>query len=93
MHHEHGALTVEFLAAIKAKIVEIIDTARFKHWESTPNGCAELQAMYEAVDDSADCMESVVRAINDGDYSEARRLALMSLERLNEHAETLKGLM
>lgn len=79
--------------SVLTTLLKKADALRFKVYEATPNGSAKLQAVYQAVDDGADTMEAVIRALDDGDTDEARRLAMLGLRSLNEHAEELKGLM
>lgn len=82
-----------FIDALAKLIAGAIDSARYRYWLQFQNGNAELLAAHEAIDDAFDCVESVARAINDGDTDEALRLCRMSMERLEEHTETLRGLL
>lgn len=75
------------------RLLASLDRLRFRLYEATPNGSTKLQAIYQTVDDAADSFEAIVRALDDGDTDEARRLALLGLASLDEHATTLKGLM
>jgi hypothetical protein len=70
-----------------------IDEWRYRYWKRFQNGSVELQQAYEAVDDTADCLDAVESALEDGDYFEALRLVRMSKERLKDHVTTLRGLL
>ena len=86
-------MTMGMLDALAKLVAGLIDRARYRFWLQFQNGNAELLSAHEAVDDAFDCVQSIARAINDGDTDEALRLCRMSMERLEEHTETLRGLL
>lgn len=73
--------------------VDRLRTAMFDLWAATPNGNARLVAFHDAVIDADDTLEAVLRALDDGDGDEARRLLGYGRESLKSRIEELKGML
>lgn len=76
-----------------ARLRQWFDRLRFEWYQATPNGCEELVATYQAIDDAADSMKAALRALEDGDTEEAEKLLVLGIESTHGHIETLKGLL
>jgi t-SNARE complex subunit (syntaxin) len=75
------------------ELLRRVDCHQFDSWARSANGSARLQAILGALQDTDDSLETIDRALDDGDIAEAQRLLALGRASLMEHMEELKGLL